>query len=89
MAAAGVVVTFTEQAQGAERGRDKAKAKAKAVSQRAFKRVARLLVAGGVGQQPFKAGSAEFAKGELVGRFGPDELGRRSGKVSPVCAAAP
>jgi hypothetical protein len=63
VAAAGVVVTFAEQAQGAERRRDKVK-EAKAVSQRTFKRVlARLLIAGGVGWQPFKAGSAEFARG--------------------------
>ena len=70
MAVAGVVVTFAKQAQGAERSL----VEAKAVSQRTFKRVARLLFAGSVGNQPFKAGSAELAKGELVGRLWPDEF---------------
>ena len=81
MAAAGVVVTFAEQAQSAERGR----IESKAVSQRTFKRVARLLFAGGMAEQPFKARGAEFAKGELVGWFGPDEFGDEQSQAHGGC----
>ena len=71
MAATGGFIAFTKQAQGAERGWGEAKA----VSQRVLEGAARLLFATGVGNQPFKAGGGELAKGELVGRFGPDEFG--------------
>ena len=68
---------LAKQAQGAE-GRI---LKSKALSENGFKRAPWALIKQGMGKQPFEAGCGKLAKGELVGRFGPDQFGDEKGEL--------
>ena len=71
------VAAFAEQAQGAA-GRG---GEAEAVGKNRFKGAARLAFQAGTGEQPFEAGRAQLAEGELVGRLGPDQFGDKQGEM--------
>ncbi len=77
VAVARFVAAFAEQAQGAA-GRG---FQAEAASQCSFVGLARKALKGGAGEQPLKAGRAELAEGELVGRLGPDQFGDKQGEM--------
>jgi hypothetical protein len=68
---AGGVIALTEQTQGAKR----CLVEVEALGERCFKGEPGLALAVGMAEQPFKAGGSKLAKGELVGRFGPDKFG--------------
>jgi hypothetical protein len=54
---------------------------AEAIGERHFEGAAWPPFAGGMGEQPFEAGGGEFAEGELVGRFGPEQFGNKQGEM--------
>ena len=77
VAAAGFLAAFAEQAQGAERG----VGRAETGGQYLFERAARAALVAGAGEQPFETRRGEFSKGELVGRFRPDQFGDKQGQM--------
>jgi len=77
VAGARFVAAFAEQAQRAE-GRG---SELEGVNENGFEGAARLALQSGAGEQPFKAGRAQLAEGELVGRLGPDQFGDKQGEM--------